>query len=127
MGTEDKIVKKWLAERLAEQRIIDGTASDHEVLGAIAGVPPQAIALVEKRQAILVLAARIERWWASIPEAERPAYATMQQFLALFGSEQVGAWQIGNALRYLGWQSSRRSWKEGVPRARLWTPPERST
>lgn len=126
MGIEDDIVKKWLAVRATEENIINGTATDHEVLGAIAGVPPQAIALIEQRQAILVLTAKIERWWRTLPAADKPPFMSMHQFLALFGGTHVGAWQIGTALRNLQWKSARRNWKESTARVRLWLPPDLS-
>lgn len=105
-------VKRWLEAREAEQRIIDGGGTDLELLGQITGIPPEAFSFIEECRATEVLAAKIQRYWNSVPVDQRPAYMTMRQFQALFGGKGVGAWRIGNALRQIGWRSSRRAWKE---------------
>ena len=118
-----EVISRFLDRAQAAQLIIDGGGTDHEVLGALVGMPPQAIAFIEERQSVLVLAAKINRWWGSLSEAQRPAFVTMRQFHTMFGGTGIGTWQIGDALRYLSWTSSRRSWRENGPRCRIWLPP----
>ena len=121
--TVSEVIKRYAQRAQAAQHALDDGRSDHEVLGALWGIPPEAIAFVETRQTILVLAGKIGRWWSSLTEAQRPPYMTMRQFQTMFGGAGVGAWQLGNALRHLSWTSSRRSWKENGPRSRVWVPP----
>lgn len=113
----------WLNNRLEAQKIINGGGTDHEVLGALTGVPPEAFALIESCEKTDVLAAKITRWLASIPNEKRPSFVTMRQIKELFGGKDIGSWELGNALRSAGWSSSRRSWKENAPRSRIWVPP----
>jgi hypothetical protein len=124
MDEKRDFVKKWFEARQAEQRIIDGGGTDHEVLGAITGLPPEAFAFIEETQAIELLAAKITRYWNSLAVEVRPAYMTIRQFEHLFGGKGTGAWKIGKALRKAGW-TSRRRWDESgtAGRCRIWMPP----
>lgn len=123
MRTAKDIIENWFKKLELDERILDGTMTDHEVLGAITGMPPEAFAFIEQCRKIDVLAAKIDRWWNSLAPADRPTYMTMRQFQSIFGSDDTGAWQIGNALRQINWTSSRRRWQENAPRSRVWVPP----
>jgi hypothetical protein len=111
--------------RAADARIISGEATLHEVLGELAGVPPEVFPIVEQDQAIKVLAAKINLYWNSLSEKDKPKYMTMRQFQAIFRNEETSPWKLGNALRVAEWKCSRRRWKEsGIGgRCRVWVPP----
>lgn len=117
-----KFLQQWLEAMAKQQRVLDGKLSDQELLGELVGVPPEAFAYVLRQREIDVLEIKIDRWWKSIPVSRRPEYVTMATLRQAFGADGVGAWQIGNALRQLGW-TSQRIWKENASRRRVWVPP----
>lgn len=118
------IVKRWLDQHEAAQKVIDGGGTDHEVLGAFCGVPPEAFAIIEDSITTELIAAKINRYWNALAREDRPSFMTMRQFKVLLHEDKVNAWKIGNALRHAGWTSSRRLWKENGPRCRIWMPPD---
>ena len=72
--------------------------------------------------------ALLDRWLASIPEAQRHrTYRMVELLAALAGtgrySEQPASRLIGTALHQSGW-TTHRSYKKGSRNARLWRPPQ---
>lgn len=118
-----KFLQQWLEAMAEQQRILDGKVSDEELLSELVGVPPEAFAFVLGQREIDILEIKIDRWWKSIPVSKRPPHVTMAELRHAFGKDGIGSWQIGNALRQLGWTSSRRVWKDNAPRSRVWVPP----
>lgn len=120
-------MQRWYELAQMRQRVIDGTATEQEALSVLTGLPTDAFPFIEKCQKEDVLKAQIARWWEGVPAAERSKEMTMAEFCSLFRQTGAGAWQIGAALRELGWTSSRRRWKESGPRCRVWLPPAASS